>query len=68
MCLLFHSQCQKMEDVTKTWEEKETKANIKKNTQKPGPRNQAMREHFKYPGTCASYFYGTKANIGMGNT
>ena len=36
------------------------KAIVIKNTQKPGPRNQAMREHFKYPGTCASYFYETK--------
>ena len=39
------------------------KAIVIKNTQKPGPRNQAMREHFKYPGTCASYFYGTNAHF-----
>ena len=44
------------------------KAIVIKNTQKPGPGNQAMREHFIDAGSCASYFYGTMANNGIGNT
>ena len=71
MCLLFHSQRQKMEDDSQDLggegnHEHGDKAIVIKNTQKPGPRNQAMPKAFQIPRNLCFLFLWNKGQYRYG--